>query len=818
MTNLSKVSFPIEGLSCAGCVGRAQTALKETPGVLEASVNLATEKASVTFDASGNVFALVNSLQEAGYPAGKRMVDLSVDGMSCASCVGKIEKALLNYEGVVSAQANLATEIVKVEYVLGITSDKDIATVVTDIGYPATFKAQAQLQAREKKQNEIQRIRLNMMLAASLAFPVFIIEMGGHIFPDFHMWIMKHVGQTNSYLFQLLLTSIVMAFPGRDFYIKGFPALIRKAPDMNSLVALGTTAAFGYSLISTFVPFWLPEGTANVYYEAAVVIIVLILLGRFLEARAKGQTGEAIQKLIGLKATVAWIERDGDIIEVDVGDISQGDIVHVKPGQKIPVDGIVKEGISFVDESMITGEPIPVEKTAKSEVVGGTINGNGVLVFKATKVGEETMLAQIIQMVEDAQGAKLPIQGMIDRITSWFVPAVLVLALLTMITWLLLGPDPALSFALIAAVSVLIIACPCAMGLATPTSIMVGTGRAAEMGVLFRKGDALQALQETQVIALDKTGTLTKGEPSLTDINVVEDFDLDEVLAIVASVEKTSEHPIALAIVKAASEKKLQLSKVKDFEAEIGFGVKANIGDHFVMIGADRYMQREGISIDIFEEICAGLAQEGKTPIYAAIDGQLAAVLAVSDPIKETTSIALSVLHDMGMHVAMITGDNHKTAQVIADKLGIDTVVAEVLPEGKVKAIQELQKSFSHVTYVGDGINDAPALVTANVGIAIGTGTDVAIESADLVLMSGDLRAVTNAINISQKTMANIKQNLFWAFGYNVLLIPVAAGVLYPINGIMLSPILAAGAMALSSVFVVTNALRLRWVKSYAFN
>jgi heavy metal translocating P-type ATPase len=659
---------------------------------------------------------------------------------------------------------------------------------------------------------EAAHLRRMTLVAAVFTLPVFILEMGSHLIPALHSWIMNSLGMGVNWGIQFVLTTVVLAWPGRQFYLKGFPALFKGAPDMNSLVALGSSAAWGFSTVALFAPSLLPDGTRVVYFEAAAVIVTLILLGRFLEARAKGRTGQAIRKLVGLRAKTAQVERDGQLVELPVDDIVVGDLIQARPGEKIAVDGVVVKGASYVDESMITGEPIPVEKLADAEVVGGTINGSGALMFRATKVGGDTMLAQIIRMVEEAQGAKLPIQDLVNRITLWFVPAVMGVAALTFLTWLLVGPDPALSFALVAAVAVLIIACPCAMGLATPTSIMVGTGRAAELGVLFRRGDALQTLNDVTTVALDKTGTLTEGHPELTDLTITKGFEEADVLRLVASVEAMSEHPIAAAIVQHAKQNGLALASIDDFSSITGFGVSAVIEGRKVFVGADRLMSREGIDLDAVKSVGETLGKEGKTPLFAAIDGQLAAVIAVSDPIKASTAEAIGTLHDLGLKVAMITGDNEATAQAIAAKLGIDEVVAEVLPEGKVAAIERLQTGGSKVAFVGDGINDAPALARADVGIAIGTGTDVAIESADVVLMSGDLKGVVNALHISQRTMRNIRQNLFWAFGYNALLIPVAAGVFYPVAGLMLSPALAAGAMALSSVFVLSNALRLRWV------
>ena len=653
-------------------------------------------------------------------------------------------------------------------------------------------------------------MRRAFLIAAALTLPVFVMEMGGHLIPAFHHWQMATFGTFPLHLVQFLLTTAVLAGPGRVFFRLGVPALFKGAPDMNSLVAVGTGAAWGYSVVATFLPGLLPEGVRAVYFEAAAVIVVLILVGRWLEARAKGRTGAAIQALLGLQVRTARVIRGGETAEVDVDALAVGDVILVRPGERIPVDGEVTEGSSNVDESMITGEPVPVQKTAGAAVTGGTVNGTGSLTFKAARVGSDTTLAQIIRMVEEAQGAKLPIQGLVDRVTLWFVPAVMVLAALTVVIWLLVGPDPALTFALVAGVSVLIIACPCAMGLATPTSIMVGTGRAAEMGVLFRKGDALQALSEVDVIALDKTGTVTEGQPSLTDLVTTDGFDRDKVLSLIAAVEAQSEHPIAEAIVRGARAEGIAVPNATGFRSITGYGVAATVEGQEVMVGADRYMSREGIEIAALVETEAELAGRGRTALYAAIDGKLAAVIAVADPVKPASQEAIAALHARGFKVAMITGDKRETAEAIARETGIDHVIAGVLPDGKVAALDDLRAGDRMIAFVGDGINDAPALAHADVGIAIGTGTDVAIESADVVLMSGDLRGVVNAVEVSRRTMSNIRQNLVWAFGYNVALIPVAAGVLYPAFGLLLSPVFAAGAMALSSVSVLTNALRLR--------
>ncbi|MEM8704213.1 MAG: copper-translocating P-type ATPase, partial [Pseudomonadota bacterium] len=592
----------------------------------------------------------------------------------------------------------------------------------------------------------------------------------------------------------------------------GIPALLRGAPDMNSLVSVGTAAAYVFSLIPTFSPQLLPAGTVNVYYEAAAVIVTLVLIGRWLEARAKGRTSEAIQRLLKIAPKTARVRRDGVLSEIDITRVALGDILEVRPGERLPVDGQVIEGSTYVDESMITGEPVPVAKQLGDVVIGGTINQKGSLAFKATAVGNDTMLAQIIRLVEEAQGGKLPIQAIVDRVTMYFVPAIIALALLTFGIWLLFGPEPALTFGLVNAVAVLIIACPCALGLATPTSIMVGTGRGAEMGVLFRRGDALQVLKEARVVAFDKTGTLTEGAPSLTDLEVAQGFDAPSVLSRIAAVETRSEHPIARAIVAAAEDRNLQLPNVTEFESVTGMGVAANADGVRVDIGADRYMVSLGLDVSVFKDAAERLSNDGKSPLYAAFDGKLAAMVAVSDAIKETSLPAIEALHALGLKVAMITGDNGRTANAIARRLGIDEVVSEVLPGGKVDAVKALKSKHGSVAFVGDGINDAPALAEADVGLAIGTGTDVAIEAADVILVSGSIAGVSNAIALSKAAMRNIKQNLFWAFAYNTALVPIAAGVLYPGFGILLSPVFAAGAMALSSVFVIGNALRLsKW-------
>lgn len=811
MTDTSQTTLSIEGMTCASCVGRVEKALAGLDGVSDVAVNLASETARVSLDDPSRLTDATQTLASLGYPARTSKVTLNIASMSCASCVGRVDKALADVPGVLSVSVNLAAETATVEYLEGAVSLGNLMAASAAIGYPAEIaEAQASQSRVARKAEEADGLRRSVLLAAILTLPVFILEMGSHLIPAFHHVVMTTVGLQTSWIIQFVLATLVLFGPGRHFYTKGFPALFKGAPDMNSLVAVGTGAAWGYSVVATFLPGLLPEGVRAVYFEAAAVIVVLILIGRWLEARAKGRTGAAIQALLGLQVRTARVVRGGDTVEVDVDALAVGDVILVRPGERIPVDGEVTEGSSNVDESMITGEPVPVQKAAGAAVTGGTVNGTGSLTFKAARVGSDTTLAQIIRMVEEAQGAKLPIQGLVDRVTLWFVPAVMVLSALTVVVWLLVGPDPALTFALVAGVSVLIIACPCAMGLATPTSIMVGTGRAAEMGVLFRKGDALQALSEVDVIALDKTGTVTEGQPSLTDLVTTDGLDRDKVLSLIAAVEAQSEHPIAEAIVRGARAEGIAVPNATGFRSITGYGVAATVEGQEVMVGADRYMSREGIEIAALVETEAELAGRGRTALYAAIDGKLAAVIAVADPVKPASQEAIAALHARGFKVAMITGDKRETAEAIARETGIDHVIAGVLPDGKVAALDDLRAGDRMIAFVGDGINDAPALAHADVGIAIGTGTDVAIESADVVLMSGDLRGVVNAVEVSRRTMSNIRQNLVWAFGYNVALIPVAAGVLYPAFGLLLSPVFAAGAMALSSVSVLTNALRLR--------
>ncbi|WP_111640504.1 heavy metal translocating P-type ATPase [Marinimicrobium alkaliphilum] len=738
---------------------------------------------------------------------------LTITGMHCGGCVGRVEQALASVPGVNEASVNFASERARVSWSNTTGDVEALQRAVREAGFDATpieSRVRADTEQREARDADYQRLRRAFWWALALTLPVFVLEMGSHFIPPLHHAIEGILGRQSNWLIQFALTTLVLFGPGRLFFRLGIPALWHRRPDMNSLVALGTGAAWSYSVIATFAPGALPEGSVNVYFEAAAVIVTLILLGRLLEANAKGRTNQAIARLVGLQAKNARVLRHGKEVEVAPDDVAVGEQVRVRPGEKIPLDGEIIEGESYVDESMLTGEPIPAAKHPGDTVIGSTLNKNGSFTFTVTKTGKDTLLAQIIEMVESAQGSRLPIQALVNRVTLWFVPAVMGIALLTLVTWLVFGPAPALSLALVNAVAVLIIACPCAMGLATPTSIMVATGRAAEMGVLFRHGEALQALRNTDVIALDKTGTLTRGAPALTDFITAEGFDPDALLAIIAAVESRSEHPIAQAIVAAARAKDLALPQAQQVNTESGAGIHAQVNGKAVAIGADRFARARGIVDNPFTEQAQALAREGKTPIYALIDGQLAALIAVADTLKDTSAYAIAALHRQGFEVVMMTGDNRQTAEAIAKQLKIDRVIAEVMPDGKIDAIKALQADGKRVTFVGDGINDAPALAQADVGIAMGTGTDIAIDSADVVLVKGDLSAAVKAIAISRATLRNIKQNLFWAFAYNTALIPVAAGLLYPLYGILLSPIFAAGAMALSSTFVLGNALRLK--------
>jgi heavy metal translocating P-type ATPase len=663
---------------------------------------------------------------------------LPVEGLSCASCVRRAEQALAAVPGVASVNVNLATREATLRYEGRPPGHEALRAALQGAGYdtPEIDDTSGGEHAHHHHDDDSRALGRKVLLAAALTLPVVVLEMGAHLVPAIHDAIEGSLGVFGAQLIQFVFTTIVLFGPGLGFFRVGLPALLRGAPEMNTLVALGTGAAWTYSVVATFAPGLMPVGTANIYYEPAAVIVTLILLGRWLEARAKGRTGAAIERLLGLQPKSARVERDGAVIELPIDQVQPGDRIRVRPGETIPVDGRVLEGQSHVDESMITGESLPVRRTGGDRVVGGTINQKGSLVIEATDLGEDAVLARIVSMVQQAQGAKLPIQALVDRVTGWFVPIVIGVALLTAATWWALGPEPALPMALVVAVTVLIIACPCAMGLATPTSIMVGTGRGADQGILFRGGDALQALGNVDVVALDKTGTLTEGRPTLTDLVTLDGFDEDEALALAAAAELDAEHPVGVAIVEAARARGLTLGAAEEFESITGMGIRARVGGRCVELGAARYMRELGIPTDAHEAQLSAFADKARTPLLLAVDGKLAAILAVADPIKPGTPAAIRALHELGLKIAVLSGDNRRTAEAIAAELGIDEVVAELMPADKVAAIGRLREGGRCVAFVGDGINDAPALAEAEVGIAIGTGTDIAIESADVVLMS----------------------------------------------------------------------------------
>ncbi len=806
------IDIPVDGMTCASCVGRVEKAISAVPGVSAAAVNLATGKARVTL-AGAETSAIADAIRSAGYEPGATTIALAISGMTCASCVGRVEKALRAVPGVLSAEVNLATERATIGVADGSITPALVAAVVA-AGYEAkpldegcNDDGDAAAARREAEQSALFRA---VVVAALATLPLLVLEMGPHLSEAFHHWLYARIDAFVLKLIAFGLTTIVLFGPGLRFFLKGWPALMRGAPDMNALVMLGAGAAYAYSVVATFAPGWLPAGTDYTYFETGAVIVTLILLGRWFEARAKGRTSEAIKRLVQLQARSARVLRDGVESEIAIEHVRVGDLVLVRPGEKIPVDGEVVDGASYVDEAMVTGEPAPAHKSVGSAVIGGTINRNGALRFRAEKVGADTLLAQILRMVEQAQGAKLPIQALVDRVTNWFVPAVIAVALATFAAWLAFGPSPALTYALVNAVAVLIVACPCAMGLATPTSIMVGTGRAAELGILFRQGAALQGLSEVGTIAFDKTGTLTKGRPEVTRFIAAEGFAEQDALRLAASAESASEHPSAEAIVAEAKRRGLALAPAADFTAEPGLGISARVEGRDILVGSQKLMAQRKVALGDLADKAAAFARDGESPLYVAVDGKLAGLVTVADQVKPGSSAAIAALKALGLRIVMVTGDNRATAEAIAARLGIDAVEAEVLPTDKAAIVQRLQADGAKVAFVGDGINDAPALAQADIGIAMGAGTDIAIESADIVLISGDLRHVPEAIGLSKATMTNIRQNLGWAFGYNVLLIPVAAGALYPLWGVLMSPVFASFAMAFSSVSVLANALRLR--------
>jgi Cu+-exporting ATPase len=817
-----RVDLPITGMSCASCARRIEKQLGSMSGVRRAGVNFASARATVEYNpAQIGIRDLMAEIKRTGYEtAGTAKADFVVDDSARPSGSSQqLEEHLDALPGVVKTGFNLANRKVQIEYLADRIDLVAIRHAIQEFGYRVSDTPADTEQETSADSEEYRTLRRKFWIAAVLSLPVLVIAMShGQIallnFPGVN-WL------------QLALTTPVVFYSGSQFYRGAWAAFRHRAADMNTLIALGTGAAYLYSVIATIAPHWfaasagdaMPDMSsgASVYFEAASVIIALIVLGRLLESRAKGRTSDAIRKLMGLQAKTARVVRDGHEVDIAVEEVLPGDVVIVRPGEKVPVDGIVLDGSSAVDESMLTGESLPVEKNPEDEVFGSTLNKTGSFRFKATKVGKDTALQQIVRLVQDAQGSKAPIARMADVVSGIFTPVVLCIAITTYVVWFVIAPvDVRFTMALVNFVAVLIIACPCALGLATPTAIMVGTGKGAENGVLIKGGESLETAHKLQAIILDKTGTITKGTPALTDVIVnpsLSGVTDNEFLRLVASAEKGSEHPLGEAIVHGALQRGLQLADVTSFDSVTGKGITAVVDGRQLLLGNIRLMQERGIASDHVEATAAKLAIDGKTPMYVAIDGQFAGLVAVADEIKPESKAAIAAMQRMGLEVMMVTGDNRRTAEAVAKEVGIQRVFAEVLPEGKVDVVKRLQQEKKVVGMVGDGINDAPALAQADIGIAIGTGTDVAIEASDITLLRGDLRGVVSGIALSHATLRTIKQNLFWAFIYNVLGIPIAAGVLYPFTGWLLSPIIASAAMSLSSVSVVTNSLRLRHFK-----
>lgn len=806
----------IEGMTCAACAKAVERSSRKLDGVTEANVNFATEKLNIKFDeAKLSVADIQAAIEKAGYKALTETTNktLKIEGMTCAACVRAVERAVKKLDGIESANVNFATENLQVSYDASKLRISDIKGAITKAGYKAVDEEVTVDADKERKEAEVKSLWRRFVISAIFTVPLLIISMGHMLGYALPKAIDPMTAPLNFAIIQLILVTPVVAV-GYKFFKVGFKTLIKRSPNMDSLIAIGTSAAVLYGLFAVYKIYEANVDYAyKLYFESAGVILTLITLGKYLESVTKGKTSEAIKKLMGLAPKTATLERDGKEIEIPIDEVEVGDIVIVKPGEKLPVDGEVVEGMTSIDESMLTGESIPVEKTAGSKVIGASINKSGYIKYKATKVGKDTALSQIIKLVEEAQGSKAPIAKMADIISGYFVPIVISISILSALAWYLFGGKTP-TFALTIFISVLVIACPCALGLATPTAIMVGTGKGAEYGVLIKSGEALETAHKIQTIVFDKTGTITEGKPKVTDIVTVTGVDDNYLLQLAASAEKGSEHPLGEAIVKGAEEKGLDFKKVESFKAIPGHGIQVTIDGNNILLGNRKLMVENGISLAELEDTSHRLATEGKTPMYASIEGKLAGIIAVADTVKNSSKKAIEKLHSMGIEVAMLTGDNRKTAEAIAKQVGIDVVLAEVLPQDKANEVKKLQAQGKKVAMVGDGINDAPALAQADIGIAIGSGTDVAMESADIVLMRSDLMDVPTAIKLSRKTILNIKENLFWAFGYNTLGIPVAMGILYLLNiGPLLNPIIAAAAMSFSSVSVLLNALRLKGFK-----
>jgi Cu+-exporting ATPase len=819
---MEKDTIKISGMTCAACAQRVQKAVGKIEGVATANVNFATEKLSIEYDNQiASIPVIKEAVEKAGYgvieESKQNNVTIPIGGMTCAACAQRVEKAIAKMEGITKVSVNLATEKATVEYDSQIVRLSAIKQSIEKAGYKALeIDKNTVDEDKLRKEKEIKTLWTKFIIATAFGIPLLYFAM----VPMLSWWPFPIPKSLNPMLFPLrfallqitLVTPIIIA--GYKFYTVGFKALIQRSPNMDSLVAIGTSAAIIFSLYNTY---RILNGdfiaVESLYYETAGVIIALILLGKSLEAVSKGKTSEAIKKLMGLAPKTATVIEGDKEVEVPIDEVEIGNIILVKPGEKIPVDGVVLEGNTSIDEAMLTGESMPVDKKAGDKVFAASINKNGMIKFKATKVGGDTALAQIIKLVEDAQGSKAPIAQMADIVSGYFVPIVCTIAILAFLAWFLTGQS--LAFSLTIFISVIVIACPCALGLATPTAIMVGTGKGAENGILIKGGEALETTHKINTIVFDKTGTITEGKPEVTDIITIAGVTRERLLQIAASGEKGSEHPLGEAIVRGAQKEQLEFKKVEQFEAIPGHGIEVVIDGIKVLIGNKKLMDNRNIALNELTSKSDALASEGKTPMYIAMENKIAGIIAVADVVKESSAKAIKKLQSMGIEVAMITGDNRKTAEAIAKQVGIDRVLAEVLPQDKSNEVKKLQAEGKKVCMVGDGINDAPALVQADIGIAIGSGTDVAMESADIVLMRSDLMDVPTAIHLSKSTIRNIKQNLFWAFGYNVAGIPIAAGILYLFGGPLLNPIFAAAAMAFSSVSVVTNALRLKRFKAY---
>lgn len=801
-------SFPVTGMTCATCAGTIADSLNELEGVLKADVNLATERASVTFDPDKvDMAKMRRAVEDAGYGVIMNELTLSIGGMSCASCVNTVEEAVGELDGVLSASVNLVTEKLTVRYDPQRVRVAQIKKAVVDAGYEV-IEAQTLDLEKEMREKETRRQRTLLVLSLALAVPTMIVMLIMDFTDLWHHFLMEWGN-----LIMFALATPVQFIAGYQFYIGAYKALRNRTANMDTLIAVGTSAAYFYSVAVIFAPGLVAMD--HVYFDSSAMIVALILFGKYLEAKAKGSTSEAIKRLMGLQAKTARVVRDGQEVEMSVDDLDVGDVMIVRPGEKIPTDGMVVDGRSSVDESIITGESLPVSKEEGSEVIGATINGNGLLRVRATKVGKDTALAQIVKLVEDAQVAKAPIQRLADRVSAIFVPTVISIALVAFFVWYFLGVpafasgEPAFTFSLTIFITVLVIACPCALGLATPTAIMVGTGKGAENGILIKGGDSLEIAGTVDTVVFDKTGTLTEGRPEVVEV-LSFDPSCPNMLSLVASAEVGSEHPLGEAIVRKAKADGLELSEIESFEGLAGKGVKAVVKGHDVVVGNRGLLEEMNVPLGDREKDVVSLEEQGMTAVLIIIDGRLCGAVGIADVLKPTSAEAVAELKRMGIQVVMITGDNRRTAQAIARKLGIEKVLAEVLPGDKAKEVSRLQSEGRKVAMVGDGINDAPALAQADVGMAIGSGTDVAVEAGDIVLIKDDPRDAVAAIQLSRQTMRKIRQNLFWAFGYNTAGIPVAAGVLYPFLGILLSPIIAAGAMAFSSVSVVSNAALLK--------